>query len=490
MNWRDRLGLITVTVGGSQAVGTGFWVTRNRVLTARHVFADAGDWKIQPVNGYPVIKLDASMIRWKGEDPLDVVVLEVEHPDSRLSEPLKFSRRIFETQRCETSGFASISARSPAEPLLDGSLCPLSGNLHPSTEKATILNFTVEQGWENIEQLGGVSGAPLMIKGQLYGIVKGGPKELKGRRLDIIDIHRALGPGFLEALGFPKVEGRATTLSDKAKGLLLNEDVLARELAKEIAMKLGKSGKTWKVERLIAELRGNVKVGDLLSILKVIQKRAIDAGNLSKISRIRDLGLLLVPLVFWRDIKFERARITADFMSLPFFNKVTAEIVQAAYDGRKLELIPVADGSLRLEKAIVAPTPPESGASSSQEEEDFLRMLLDALVDDPRLASRYLTVVRDGVDSSDGDERKKRLIKMIDHGLKGDRDLDTIYYLIVERKTKIHYGRHAETVLMRLRKSVPNLRVVVLDGEDDDFDEEGFTLVDLQQFYRLCHSVA
>lgn len=487
MNWRDRLGLITVTVGGKQAVGTGFWITRNRVVTARHVFDGAVDWSIQPVNRHAAIPLNASMIRWRGEDLQDVVILEVEHPDSRLSESVRFSGRIVDAQACEAAGFASASARSPAEPSLDGSICPLSGKLHPSTTSSTILNFSVEQGWEKVEQLGGISGAPLMVRGQLYGIVRGGPDELNGRSLYIVDLHQIVSPQFFEALGLPRVQDRCETLLEKAKALLVEQQSLVRELTLETQRLLSLPFAEWDEARLITELHQSVPVRNLLGMLGKMQRQAVNAGNASQREKIRDLGQLLVPVAFWRDLDFGRTRISTGFMSLPFFNKVSAEIVQAAFDGRRLELIPLLSGALLPQKAIDAPTPPEDGASAKQAEEDFIRVLFEILFEDPQIEP-YLRLFRESSTSVSNPKRIDELLKLLNYSLgKVFEHSAAIYYLVIDRETRNLYGRHGEAVLKRLKDLVPNLRLVVLDGEDDEFAEEGYTLIELQDFYQLSH---
>lgn len=654
MTWRDRLGLVAKpSRDGKSIVGTGFWVTPNRVLTSRHVVENASSLRISPVTGGS-IELAPEAILWCGSDPLDVAILAADHPEPAKLASFAFGQPIHETSRCEAAGFPRIGFEAPREKDVAGQIFDISGSLHPATAKRPTLQLSAEQDFAGVQDLAGISGAPVFVKGQLQGLIRGGPNLPHGDVLHVVS-YQSLSdiPELAELLGFSTVKERfqevklevaqvATTrqfifdvfvshsYKDKAVVVPLAERIRNRGLKvflddwcigpgddKYLALEKGlevsqvlvfcaspnsvdsewaqferstvhfanptnEKNKRRVIPLLLADcelpstlqrfkyidyrkhsdaafevllkacapivaegakaaesaveegeptaeerkhrcdellrlaallLRDRMKLcSDLAQKVKTVlahEKGAWPDSDQERLlveierlgtrqllqiflelhrkpepdNRLDELLRLLLPVVFWTELSRYRAHITDRSMRLPLVEAAYAEIAQAAYDGRKLELFRAPDAALRSMLEIQAPTIPEAGASGSLSREDLVAYLHGELINSKFQRDPFLTKHRKSVtDYMPPEEQLRARAEIVNRLLERERQTNNrIFFLLVEKSTYVTYGREAESFIQGFRDLLPALRVVIMDGDWKRYAEETTDLEDLHE---------
>ena len=489
MTWRDRLGLISFETAGKRKVGTGFWVTPNRVLTARHAVAGAPSLTIFPVTGGQV-DVQAAAILWRGEDPLDAAVIAAEHPAPGDWPPLgENAPPIRETCRCESAGFPLVTYEAPRGKELGDQVFNLKGSLYPPTAKRQILQFSVDESFLNIDLLGGISGAPVVVNQRLFGILLAGPRALNGDSLNVVSIHSLRdAPGFADHLGLPPIaeqcaaiESRCHELRERVELLLRTKVLLRSELATFVKRELGQPADSWPSDdrdRLLEEICTRLRTGPLLRIcLELSRKLPREEG-------LEEALTLLVPIVYWNELDRYRAKISKDWMRLPVVEAAYAEIVQAAFDGRRLELFCTPDSPLRSKLAIDAPQLPETSISTALKSQELVEHLHHELVGKARYQEGFLRKDQFEVtDRMPPAQKARQRSKIINHFLEREqRERKRVYFLLIDKLTYESYGRQAENFLGSFRALLPALRLVVLEGDMEQYADETIGIEDLRQF--------
>ena len=495
MTWRDRLGLVAKpSRDGKSIVGTGFWVTPNRVLTSRHVVENASSLRISPVTGGS-IELAPEAILWFGSDPLDVAILAADHPEPAKLASFAFGQPIHETSRCEAAGFPRIGFEAPREKDVAGQIFDISGSLHPATAKRPTLQLSAEQDFAGVQDLAGISGAPVFVKGQLQGLIRGGPRLLRGDVLHVVS-YQSLSdiPELAELLGFSPMADQCKELRKQVWELLTagtSSDLvmaLAPRVEEILQTKLPKPGLTAQAETLAEVLCERCEYRDVLRICTRLIRSCLESNQQRLARKVEELLNILLPLSVFREFRQRSSEQRPGVMRLPFVEKAFAEFVRAAIEGRSMAFLPSKQDPLRPRNAFIAPKPPASGGSLRLQQQELLADLYQRLFGEESVFERLLDDDHKrnlrGFEASDQVEQRLTIIRNI-LAFKKDEDQE-VFYLLVEHDTAKHaaYSEQSEAFLASLRDLLPDLEVVIMTGEPKEYGAEQGALLPLRQLFK------
>lgn len=478
MSWRERVAHLEIEADGKRFVGTGFWLTRDRILTAGHVVEGASRLRIRTVTGGEIL-VSAEAIKWTGGDTVDAALVAAEYPGNVSWCERSFVRPIDRNQSCACMGFARVSRETPLDDSVAGERFELSGTLHPPLADRPTLQFSVEQRVHQITKLAGISGAPVMVGEHLHGVLSGGPEDLDGGILHVVSVHALiLDSKFFEALALPPVEDRCHALRTGVDRFMIRNEEFGRrfwrssslEMPQEVAN--GENGSA-RLEWIFAKFRTR----EMLEFFFDLQ-----GEDWARPELLEELLMLLVPLCYWGELDRKKAQISDDFMRLPVVEPAFAEIIQAAYDDHAVEFLRLPEDPLRSPRAIEAPRRPAAGGSPTLENAELVDHLLQDLLGRSFKGDSFLSIDRfQKTESMPEPERFEQRRFIINDLLKKQRDrFKRIFFLLVDKETLANYGPSGEAFLRRVRELLPPLRIVVLDGSNDKYGEETMALEDLR----------
>lgn len=185
-------------------VGTGYFVTPNRVLTARHVLgpSDAGTpTRIRVRREDPRRWFDADLEPVWQPDTVDALVLNLTDANDA------FVRVEYGSSDAEadcgwiTTAYPAVAAQASVdEDVVHYKSIGLSGVWHPKGgrgQSTRLLDLEVENAPKKWH---GISGAPIVVDNRLIGIIDSAPLDFENRRLTGVPIeHIVQSAGFLSA---------------------------------------------------------------------------------------------------------------------------------------------------------------------------------------------------------------------------------------------------------------------------------------------------
>ncbi len=491
MTWRDRLGLISVRVDDKERVGTGFWITPNRILTARHVILGASSLRIFPVTGGQ-INLQPDAIIWEGGESLDAALLKVDHPKSADWPLLDFAIPIKETSRCEAAGFPQVAYESPLDGTIGGQVFNIRGSLYPPTAQRPILQFSVEEDFAFQGQLGGISGGPVMVNGRLHGLLRGGPTALSGDTLHVVSIHSLRDiPEFARKLCLPAIGDRCAELEANVRRLLSRNSGLAMRLTPRVQEELQlPATKETEVdtEALTENLCKNCEPVAILRICTRLIRQCIESNEVEPAQQAEKMLAFLFPLVVFRQFQQRGQELKAGLMHIPYFEKAFAEFLRAAIEGRPMEFDSTAEDPFQPRRAFIAPKPPAAGGSLRQQQQEMLTDLHRKLFGEESTFERLLDDdQRINLQTFDATDQVDARITIVRNLLAFKREEENeIFYLLVERETAktAAYSTHAGAFFASIRDLLPDLEIVVMAGEPKQYAAETASLQHLRNHLK------
>lgn len=329
--------------------GTGYLLSGDRVLTARHVAREAKSLTVHYAAADKTTKPAEVQEVWEHKD-LDVAVLTVETGLAWALCPVD-GVAVAEKSPWKSRGWTRT--KKPSGTLPVNGMEPLSGEVHEVTEGDTELTLEVTSpptaaGWWK-----GASGAPVFCGQRLIGVIWGGPENFAGNRLRATPIsalwndldfrslvHRA-------GLAEEPAAGTGPTEERKRRHQALLDKITARLEAQPRAGTLlaAHGPDSWKRAQsggpagLAKAICDSESWTEATEVFDRAQKAAGAAREVGVADTLLDVLLMAIPEIFLRNIGY--CGDGGQFLSLDWQTETHAEIALAAHDGRRVLFQPV-----------------------------------------------------------------------------------------------------------------------------------------------------
>ncbi len=442
---------------GRHSVGTGYRLRPDRVLTAGHVVEGAASIEIWTDRSGGETKSFSARCLWLRAAPdagLDAAVLEHEaEPEAYVAFARLARHPLGRQARWESRGCARAAGeagRTVAE-----SMEPLSGRAFPHTEHEH-LKLLVEGEPAAVDDWSGISGAPIVVGQRIIGIVCSARAEFEGRRLIATPMHRLLAEvGFAEAVGFEAAAKWEKQL-DEIRKLLDTDRAAATALAEqrpEWRQAAAEGG-----ARSLAAALGETAVHDVLLAGHLAHRTLGEQAAAEAAGTVEAVLAHVVPVIYDRQFVYSLPGEPGGVMlQVPVATPTVAEFVMAATDGRAYRFDPSPDGKTYPVPKAVVPKPPEQGIdfTGAGAFKDFVDHLASRFLDEE---SRQL------VQPLPDEQRYEQIAVMVDDDLEWQAGpgLGLRHYFLFDSR----FARRNEQLLVRLRNSLPALRLVELTSAD------------------------
>jgi hypothetical protein len=447
--------------------GTGYLISRDRVLTAAHVVrsADEGAIAHDDAAGTGAIRC-STQVQWRGDGDCDIAVLKLPEPVT-LDLPIAAvgDTPLDARTQWESRGWALAA---PKEKLVRDSLVSLLGEASAFQAEEKRFQLTVEQFALEVSWWRGVSGAPVFAAAgsrRILGVIAEAPAKFSNV-LHATPLTRAFrDPKFAEALGPPVVFKRRDELSARVSAILRGAPPAAQAIAER--------KEPWREayagvqpDRLAEKLLAEADVAETLTALLRAhgelwsRPEAAGRGAAEAIERIL---LTVGPLLVLRRVLHALPNAEgAVCLSLPVSTRSFAELAIAGYSGQparwKPECLDEPDGLGRI------PLPGEAGFDVTGEVAigDYERHFRDSVLLPAdrerldRLRSRYPNDperVRTETFALTADELEFRATSA---------GAPLRSYLVYERE----WANRNDVLLRDLRRKVPSIHYIELTGDD------------------------
>ncbi|HEX4954673.1 MAG TPA: hypothetical protein VF017_14875 [Thermoanaerobaculia bacterium] len=341
--------------GAWRGLGTGFWLTPKKILTAWHVVEEAHGAGRQlgiREDGRRGDPLPAS-VAWPSQTSgLDGAILHLEaDADPLVAHP---------SVRNSPVG-SGLEWRSKGWPLAvpdNYDWADLRGRTGSLQAGQTVLEVYVEGAPAKAELWQGISGAAVFVGGELAGVVKETEKSWDGHRLYVTCLSALVqAPGFCEALELPVGEEAERTqrrerLLAKIEALLRRHDGAAASLLANLPPPEGSPawGEALNEQDGVGALfRELTHRSELFQVLVALDKAhegllgseadprdrgSIPAENLAWARTLEELTSLLIPVLYEAGLVQMSVAAGSSLVSLPVYSPTVAEFLLSARDVR------------------------------------------------------------------------------------------------------------------------------------------------------------
>jgi hypothetical protein len=469
------------------AIGTGYPVGRDIILTARHVieqphrddrypivvrwydYPDAG-----PSNGW--FELKPEDVIWPGKDNIDAVLLRCPCPP----EAGPYYGILTAEPPPQDAGWSS--AGFPAAAKRDGKREPASfrGHMHSMGSKWHRFEVDVDVSPSEEEDWRGASGMPIFSHGKIYGLAKEIPRKFKGQKLHAVPACKLLeDDDFKKLIGYADQRVRRTDF-ERWLTAILRESTAAIEFLRkpgnllhdanlrpdDLAASAANALLDCDIQKVIAGLsRAHEKLLDELRF-SASEDLMAAAGVLQKAI------LVIVPCLFDHGVAsgVRNHILNPDvaLLEIPCVLPTLAEIVMAAAEDRPSEFrtdndqIPV--GTRQL------PHPPETGLGGSKGHSEEIRASLMG-----KFRPGSWTAIRGDIDdymfksfassAGDPDWTREQRVRLASRELK-NASLKK-HYMIYRLPEDEAGRRELQDGLRQLKKDYPSLVFLGLTGDFD-----------------------
>lgn len=218
---------------GEWTGGTGYLISRDRVLTAAHVVEGAAEGSIAYDGTGESLSLAGALVEWRGDGDCDIAVLRLRQPvdfDVPIANLADFA--LESAADWESRGWA-LALDPPDDALVCDSTVGLVGRANGFASRQKQFEVGLEPLARDLNSWKGVSGAPVFQSGwnRILGVVAAAPEAFHNV-LQATPLTRAfLDPRFREALGPPVVLKRRDELIARVCGILTNTPKAAKAIA-------------------------------------------------------------------------------------------------------------------------------------------------------------------------------------------------------------------------------------------------------------------
>ncbi len=445
---------------GGRAVGTGYLLAEGRVLTAGHVVRDAAAIEVvmDRAGGQPAtIEAGVEWCNQASDRGLDAAVLRCA-PHGAVAPAFSHLARgpLARAARWQSRGCARAAIEGPT---VGDSMASLRGTAYASTAHEGRLELAVEAQPRLAEDWSGISGAPVLIYGRIYGVIREAPVSFEGRRLYATPMHRLLAQeDFVAAMGLG-AEEKWQSLLDEVRALLAAD----REAAEVVAERHESWRQGFAAEEatgLAAAICEHGAIDQALLAMHQAHRALLARGRKASARTVEEVLARIVPVLYDQQLVYALPPAGGVVLRVPVETSTIAEMAMAGVDARTYRYLP-----LRQPEHFPEPVASVAGYPEPGIDVDGARGYKD-FVD--HLANTFVTAADRHKSRQEGraeDQRYDELARLVDdelawraeHGAEGLRR----YFLFDSA-----FRRQHAPFLERLRESLPALRLVELTGGD------------------------
>jgi hypothetical protein len=384
VGWIDRLAYLETIGLPKEKCGTGYWLSPNFLLTARHVIR-RGDKAVEKIRVRAAIKPESVFeidlrkdLAWEGDSDLDAALIRAIFPGESCQRQVFFS----ETSRehpVRGGGFAALTRRARAGKSLPDHVLRIGGTVYPRGSAGTELQITLSETTEEVEDLAGISGGPVLVGDQLAAILLAGPSGQPGKLLWALPVAELLKVPTFTALLRPSWQ-------DQCRGVL-DQLVAKLRTSPKVADVLKGCSPSWQAagaesdEALARDicfhtsaLEAHERISDAMAVLKEIEP--------ARLNELFEIARLAFPMILAAS-RAERLEESQDHhVEVELATSIGAEILIAGLEGRAFALS--RRGEVHVSE-FELPGPAEHASTAAAEAADLARDLAARTrYDDPR----------------------------------------------------------------------------------------------------------
>ena len=371
MNSSDRDLLIEIRVDtddGGFEVSTGYPIARDLILTARHGLYPSKRRKKQPIQLRwfhqrdklrAFVEVPRSDIAWQNKK-LDVALLRCTFPEALVDWRHLSPIRPFPDERWFSEGFpkgADVPSRVEA--------FPVAGRAHGAASGADRVHLGLDDGFKDPPSWGGISGAPVFVRGQIVGVIVSTPSAAQARLLCTPSAALFAADGVKEALGYDRAEGRVSAARNASLACLQGSE--------QARIYLGKALGTARTEsdELARQILDLVTPEVIVATIKAAHARATTDQEAKAAAVLRELALIALPARF-DEVIVDGLRATMADPQHPVLTPAVctptgAEIALAAAEQQRALLKPVAPGERYPDGELNLAPPPNCGMDAEDD---------------------------------------------------------------------------------------------------------------------------
>ena len=485
-------------------VGTGYPITDDLILTARHVVEPPNRnprapirvrWFYdEPADGQSPVWIpinEKDDLVWKGKGNLDAALIRCARPAHLRGFPLpRLTEREPAKNDCwESSGFARANKRDEVrEPGEFGGTVRTMAQAAPYFEIIENAEPIAEEQWM------GVSGMPVFVGSEILGVVKHVTRNYKGKKLKAVPIWRLLkDDSFKQWLGGDDAAERRQRASEVLRGLLTGHDEMTRDLA--AGLDIASTDMPLCRAEVVEKLLDDTAQERLFQLAFSVQEKRREKRDQAGLKGVEKLLLTVLPAIYdaavVADVRRRQSDARAIPIGLPTELKTLAEIIMAGADGRAAIFWPKPSKDYFPPGIPCLPAPPECGrdADGNVFESSFLDNLLQSFEEgDERFAKDfhdYLKtrfIQRDLRTSRAGDaEEKLRRMVAYKLNLQAEQDHLTHYFIAEINEGDPQAKAKQQALLDKLKHDFPAIAFLqLLGGAGIDVEYERYL-----EFVRL-----
>ena len=363
---------------GKTRRGTGYFISNDVVLTARHVVEGAEEIRVeyQDFSGKR-FKISARLSEWTS--PLDVALLRVE-TELRIGRQVFFKGRLPADKAYRSRGWARASQdeegsqdaeKNPVPKNLLDFLTGIEGTAYEFAAGAESFQISVKEAPDDTEAWKGVSGAPVLCGWHLVGIITEGNKFFGGKRLHAVPVAKLWeDEDFRREVGeYEEQERRLQKIIEDIAAILQKHPKTKLFLAREQT--------EWDEELPPRDFARRIcEHPSWMQVLKAcdLAHRKLRAGGQEPQAReVMKILCRVLPEIY-RSTEFH---VLPDgdggqWMTLPYETKTLAELAIAGFEGRSLIYSPLESaGEVPFGAGLAEPSAVDALEESEEHGFDF-----------------------------------------------------------------------------------------------------------------------